>query len=179
MSILPLNSNPATVLAEFQKAVTELAASSAQPLLDLPALRDQYSLAWDDDSGPGYSAALAFEVPQDGDYSLIASSSLSAAGRQTSGSYRLLLGLDTPQVLAGTAQPNGATIAVQDQAGLNSAQVQELQGSLDEKKPAVSIRLSDLNPGDVLSVRLESTSGDLKPVVCCGITATSRCAPPT
>ena len=106
------------------------------PLLDLPELRDQYSLAWDDDSGPGYSAALQFIAPEDGDYYLLAGSSLSAAGRSTSGDYRLLLGLDAPQVLDGTAEPTGATIAVQDQAALATHLVQEISGSLGEDKPA-------------------------------------------
>jgi hypothetical protein len=165
VAILPTGVPPAITLNNFSKAVADLLQSSTQPMLDLPAIRDQYSLVWDDDSGPGYSAALAFEVPQDGDYYLSASSSLSAAGRQTSGSYRLLLGLDAPKVLAGTAEPSGDVIAVQDQAGLNAAQVQELQGSLGQEKPAISIRLSELNPGDVLSVRLEATNGDLKPIV--------------
>jgi len=49
----------------------ELAASSTYPLLDLPALRDQYALAWDDDSGPGYSLPYQFTVPEDGDYYLL------------------------------------------------------------------------------------------------------------
>ena len=73
-------------LASYSKAVADLVASSPTPLLDLPAIRDKYTLAWDDDSGPGYSAALNFTIPADGDYFLIAGSSLSAAGRQTSGS---------------------------------------------------------------------------------------------
>jgi hypothetical protein len=165
VAILPVKANPATVLQDYQKGVAELAATSTQPLLDIPALRDKSFLAWDDDSGAGYSAAMSFYVPTDGDYYLSASSSLSGAGRQTSGSYRLLLGLDAPQVLAGTAEPTGAVIAVQDQASLNAEHIQELTGSLSQENPTVSVRLGDLNPWDVLSVHLQATSGDLKPVV--------------
>ena len=63
LAILPADENFTATLDNFKKAVAELVANSSQPLLDLPALRDQYSLAWDDDSGPGYSAALQF-TPQ-------------------------------------------------------------------------------------------------------------------
>jgi len=165
LAVLPADDALPATLESFQKAVTDLVASSDYPLLDLPALRDQYTLAWDDDSGPGYSAALQFTVPKDGDYVLLASSSLSAAGRQTAGDYRLLLGLDAPQVLAGTAVPTGAVIAAQDQSALAAHLIQELGGSLNQNKPAISVKLSDLDPGDALYVNLQAVSGDLKPIL--------------
>ncbi len=165
LAIPPTDKEPMTILTEYRQAVTDLIATSAQPLLDLPALNDRSFLAWDDDSGPGYSAALQFTVPEDGDYILSASSSLSAAGRQTAGTYRLLVGLDAPDVLAGTAKPTGAIVAVQDQSVLASQLIQEHSNSLSSTKPAISIRLRDLNPGDVLTVHLAATSGDLKPAV--------------
>ena len=165
LSILPGDKDLSATLDTFRAAVADLVANSSQPLLDLPALRDQYALAWDDDSGPGYSAALQFTVPEDGDYYLLVSSSLSAAGRSTSGDYRLLIGLDAPQVLDGTAEPTGAVIAVQDQAALSSHLVQEFTGSLTADKPAITVRLSDLDPGDTLYIDLKATSGDLKPIL--------------
>ena len=165
VAILPYKATPSTVLQEYQNDVATLAANSAQPLLDIPALRDKYFLAWDDDSGPGYSAALQFTVPEDGDYFLLASSSLSAAGRQTAGDYRLLLGSGRSAGAGGNSGPTGAVIAVQDQAALGSPLIQELTGSLSQDKPAISIKLSDLNPGDTLYVNLEATSGDLKPIL--------------
>lgn len=165
LAILPDDENLSATLESFQKAVAEIATSSVYPLLDLPALRDQYTLAWDDDSGPGHSAALEFTIPSDGDYFLIVTSSLSAAGRSTAGDYRLLVGLDAPQVLAGTARPTGAVIAVQDQAVLESQLVQDLSGSLGADKSNISIILRDFNPGDNLYVDLRATSGDLKPIL--------------
>jgi Neurotransmitter-gated ion-channel ligand binding domain len=152
-------------MESYQGAVADLLATSPQPLLDLPALRDKYALAWDDDSGPGYSAALQFTFPADGDYFLIASSSLSAAGRQTAGGYRLLVGLDAPQVLSGTAAPTGAVIAVEDQTVLKSPLIQEYSGSLGQDRPSLSLRLNPLKTGDMLYVHLQAVSGDLKPVL--------------
>ncbi len=162
---LAADQNLADTLASFQAAVTELAASADYPLGELTNLRDQYTLAWDDDGGPGYSAALQFVVPADGDYHLIAASSLSAAGRSTAGSYRLLLGLDAPQVLEGTAEPTGAVIAVPNQAVLGSHLVQEYSGSLDEAKPTIALKLRNFDPGDTLYVNLQAASGDLRPTL--------------
>ena len=165
LGIIPYDQNLSATLESYKKVVAELVASSTTPLIDLPALRDQYFLAWDDDSGPGYSAALQFKTPDVGDYYLIVSSSLSAAGRSTAGDYRLLLGLDNPDVLDGTAEPTGEVIAVQNQAVLESELVQELDGNLNQNKPAISVKLSALNPGDTLYVNLQATSGDLKPIL--------------
>lgn len=165
LSILPVDDNFAATLESFRNAVAELVANSTQPLLDLPALRDRYSLAWDDDSGPGYSAALQFTIPEDGDYFLMVSSSLSAAGRATAGDYRLLLGLNAPQVLEGIAEPTGTVIAVQDQSVLGSHLIQETSGSLGREKPAIVVKLNDLEPDDTLYVHIQAASGDLKPIL--------------
>ncbi len=163
--ILPGNQDPSATLDSYNKAAANLLNSSATPLLDLPALRDKYFLAWDDDSGPGYTAALKFVIPTSGDYYLVAGSSLSAIGRQTAGSFRLLIGLDEPQVLSGSVAPTGAVIAVQDRAVLESQLVQEYTATLDQNKPTDAINLSDLNPGDTLYVSVQAASGDLKPIL--------------
>jgi hypothetical protein len=165
LSVVSQDEALAANLQEFKDEVAQLIATSPQPLLDLPALRDEYTLAWDDDSGPGYSAALQFTIPEDGDYYLLVGSSLSAAGRQTAGSFRLLLGLDAVDVLAGTAEPTGEVIAVQDQTALASQLIQDYTGRLDQNIPSIIVRLTDLNPGDTLYVNLQATSDDLKPIV--------------
>jgi hypothetical protein len=150
----------------YTRELQALAQSSPTPLLELPALRDRTFLAWDDDSGPGYSAALEFPVPEDGDYFLLTSGSLSAAGRLTYGGYRMLVGLDEPSVLDGNATLARAEIAVPDQAALGgSPQVQEFQGSLTEQTPIMVVPLYDLNPGDTLYLRLESETEGLAPVI--------------
>jgi len=165
LAVLPAGENLPAKVESYNQAVKDLLAASPTPLLDLPGLRDDTFLAWDDDSGPGYSAALTFNVPSDGDYYLLAASSLSAAGRQTAGSYRLLVGLDAPEVLLGTAASTGAVIAVQDQSALESQLIQEFTGSISKDKPSTFVNLGDLNPGDTLYVYLEAISGDLKPII--------------
>ena len=81
LAILPADRALPVVLDNYRAAVKKLVETSPQPLLDLPALRDAFFAAWDDDSGPGYSAALQFSVPQAGDYYLVATPSLSAHTR--------------------------------------------------------------------------------------------------
>ena len=165
LSILSGNSNISTTLASYKQALADLVATSANPLIDLPALRDKYTLAWDDDSGPGYDAALKFIVPDDGDYFLLANGSLSTLGRSTFGNYRLLLGIDVQGVLDGTAQPTSAVIAIQDQSVLATHLVQEYTSTLSQDKSSVIIKLHDFNPGDTLYAYLQATSGNLTPTL--------------
>lgn len=165
IGILPASADLNSVLEEYVEGIDKLIASSSQPLLDLPVLRDKTFLAWDEDSGPGYSAAMQFSIKQDGDYFLLGGASLSSAGRQTYGDYRLLIGLNAPQVLNGTAKPTGDVLAVQDQSNLEFHLIQELTGNLNQDKPSVSIKLSDFNPNDTLYVNLQALSGDLKPIL--------------
>ena len=73
----------------------------------IEAVRNQYFLAWDDDSGAGYAAALAYDVPSSGDYVLIAGGALSALGRATSGDYTLGIGLNAPDAQDGAPVPLG------------------------------------------------------------------------
>jgi len=166
IALLPGSIDPAQFIADFQVQVQQVVQTSAQPILDLNALRDQFSLAWDDDSGAGYAAALTYAIPEDGDYYLLVSGSLSAGGRVSYGSYRLLLGLDAPQVLSGQAEPGEAVIAIQDETGMGERpRIQETVGTLGVDKPSIKIRLYPFDQGDTLSVSVEATSGDLKPVV--------------
>jgi hypothetical protein len=166
LSLVPATVDLPTLVADYRAGVQRLVQTAEYPLADLPALNDKTFLAWDDDSGPGYNAALKFTIPQDGDYFLGASGALSAGGRLTTGEYRLLIGLDAPEVLTGEAVPNGAVIAVQDETALGSpGRVQEYSAGLDANKPLITLPLYDFEPGETLSVFIEATSGDLKPIL--------------
>jgi hypothetical protein len=154
------------LIASYQAGVKNILQTAEVPLAEIPALKDKTFLAWDDDSGPGYNAALKFVIPKDGDYILGASGSYSAAGRITFGDYQMVIGVDAPEVLAGTATPNGAVIAVQNDSLLGwPGRIQEYTGSLDASRSTVTIPLYDLDPGDKLSVFVEATSGDLAPIL--------------
>ena len=166
ISLVPASVDVPELIATYRAEVQRLVQTSAQPLVELPALNDQTFLAWDDDSGQGHNAALEFVILQDGDYIVGVSGALAAAGRITNGDYRLLLGVDAPEVLGGKAVPNGAVIAVQDETSLGSAgKVQEYTGRLDASRPLMTLALYDFDPGETLSIFVEALSGDLKPIL--------------
>jgi hypothetical protein len=166
LALVPATVDLPSLISGYRAEVQQNLETAEQPLAELPALNDRTFLAWDDDSGPGYSSALEFTVPRDGDYILGVQGALSSAGRVTYGGYHLLFGLDAPEVLAGTVTSNGASIAVQDESILRwSGRVQEYTGSLAASQPLISLPLFDFDPGDVLSAFVEATSGDLKPIL--------------
>lgn len=157
---VPLNETMAAYQVDLQRLLAEN-DSAAQAV---ETLRNQYFLAWDDDSGPGYAATLAFDVPAPGDYALIAGSSLSALGRVTFGDYELLVGLDSPAGQEGAAQPADAPIAERLPGAWGVAvSVEEAKGALTAAAPTASLRLADIDAGQSLTVYAEATSGNLIP----------------
>jgi hypothetical protein len=152
-----------TLGGQFASDVEQAIREGRDPLRVLPEFADKYFLAWDDDSGQGYAATFEFLIPADGDYQLLVTNS---PFNETFGTYRLLVGLDAPQVLTGEAQPTGADLVItQDVPGSAGVAVQEITGSLTEAKPSTFLFLNDFEPDDTLNVFIEATSGDLIPAV--------------
>lgn len=156
-----------TIEAEFEAARDQqIIASSSDPLEILDELRDQYTLAWDDDSGGGLTASLAYDIPADGDYRLIVAGSLTLLGGNSFGDYKLLIGLDAPQVLDGEAEAPDEIIAVLDvEATPLGIGVQEITGTLNQDKTSTFVELNDFKEGDTLYAYIEATSGDLVPTL--------------
>ena len=132
-------------------------------------LLDSSFLAWNDDVGQGSDAALKFTVPADGDYKLLVTGASQPAGRQvlglTFGDYRLLIGINSPQVLSGQATPSGPVIARLDQLSEFPVRIQEVTGDLTPQHNSTYFRLRNIDPGATLYVRVQSTSGNLKPAL--------------
>ena len=108
IGILDASTPLAETMTRYQADVQRILSGSGSAAAALEELRNQYFIAWDDDSGAGYAADLAYTVAEPGDYVLIAGSSLSALGRTTAGDYELLIELNAP---AGAVDPMGAPIA--------------------------------------------------------------------
>jgi hypothetical protein len=133
------------------------------PLKALPEIYDGLFVAWDDDSGGGYAASLAFDVPEEGQYQLLVTAS---PDEETFGEYELLLGLNTPDVLSGEAEPQGNMIAFADlDAARPRVAVQEITGSLTTTDTQRILTLQDVQAGDELHATVQATSGDLAPVL--------------
>lgn len=152
-----------TVGSEFETAVAQAIAAGGDPLAVVPRFADEFFTAWDDDSGPGYAAAIDYPIPADGDYTVIV---VSTAARPTSGQYRLSVGLDAPDVLSGTAISTGDIIARADEQNtLEREGIQEVTGTLTTEDPATFFDLFPVAAGDTLSVHMDATSGDLVPIL--------------
>ena len=153
-------------MTRYRADIQRLLAGNESVALALDEVRNRTFLAWDDDSGDGYAAALDYVVPTSGDYMLGAAGSLSALGRATSGDYELVIGLNAPDALGGKAEPAGAPIAerLPNPWGL-SASVEETSGTLTAAAPMVNLGLVDIDAGGTLTAYVEATSGNLIPTV--------------
>jgi hypothetical protein len=132
-------------------------------------LLDSFYLAWDDDSGAGTDAALEFAIPADGDYKIVVAGSRQPVGRkvvgQTFGAYRLVIGLNAPQVLINRGTSTGARIARLEEAPSARPRIQEITGKLTPGNNATYYRLTNLDAGTTLYARVETADGNLKPVL--------------
>ena len=149
--------------ARFYGEVGRMTAEGRDPIEVLPAICDRLFVAWDDDGGWGYDAALQFTAPAGGEYQLLVTST---PFKETSGDFRLLLGIDAPAVLSGDAKSTDAPIAALDTAAsYRWVRVQETVGTLSPDEPIADLTLSAMRPGDTFYAYVEATSGDLIPAL--------------
>ncbi len=120
-------------------------------------------LTVDDNNGEGSAASFGYPILEDGDYVLLASSSLAG---ETFGDYEMTLGINAEEVLTGEARPTGDVIAIldEDASGIATA-VQAEIGTLTAEKPLTFFSLRDMKSGDTLFVYVEATTGNLIPLV--------------
>lgn len=163
VGVLDSDANVDALGIAFRTAVEQAVVEGEDPLAVIPQFADERFLAWDDDGGQGYSAAMEFPIPADGDYLLLAGD---APFPGTFGQFRLLIGLDAPQVLTGEATPTGEVLAVgYDVSDTVEVAVQELTGTLAAGKESTFFNLDDVSPGNTFYAYVEATSGDLAPVL--------------
>ena len=150
-----------TLRDEFWAEVGRVIAAGQDPVRALPEIYDDAFVAWDDDGGAGYNAAFEFEVPVGGDYQLVITNSPLA---DTFGDYRLLIGLDAPELLTSQVQPTGDEIAILDVENSGSrVVVQEITSFLTPTEIQRQWTLRPLRAGDTVYAYLEPTSGELIP----------------
>ncbi len=157
--------NASRVRTEFAADVNRSLAAGQDPLRVIPETAGRYFLAWNDDTNGTYNAALQYRIPADGDYLLIVIGSPAERGR-TFGDYRLLVGIDDPQVLTGQAEPTGATIAILNTSvSKMRVGVQEVTGNLSANTSSTFYILSPVEKNDTFYASIEATSGNLIPAM--------------
>ena len=123
---------------------------------------DNYFLAWDDDSGDGYNAALEYQVPSDGTYFLFAGSMLTNQfvytfdPQFTSGSFHLTIGLNASLPAIRKLPADSDKLAIIDSTYVKPLpHIQLLDQRLSAQKHFTFLYLRNLRPGDMFSARLE------------------------
>jgi hypothetical protein len=153
-------------VAAYNDAIQAAIESEGDALIALDQSRDELLLAWDDDSGSGLAASLAYTIPADGDYRLIVSSALSSVRDAGFGRYRLLVGVDAPDVLAGDAVANSDMLVTLDREASSSVTtVQEINASINPGLPTHVYELEEMQPGDTFYAWIETTAGELRPTL--------------
>jgi hypothetical protein len=158
------NLTKSAMLSYFRETAKQNLAQNKDPLKALSEMADRFFLKWNDDVGTGYDSAFQYKIPIDGDYKLLIISSLL---NQTFGDYEMLIGIASPQVLTGNAEPtNGAKIAfLKAREDNSSIRVQELNGSVEDDKPVTTLHLNRFEANDTLYAFVEAKSGDLAPIL--------------
>lgn len=133
---------------------------------------DNRFLEWDDDSGNGYDASLQFQVPEDGTYFIFAESTItnqtinSFQPEFTSGSFRLLIGLNAPEIAEGKGKSTGKQLAIVEERYIKRhVSVQQLDLTLSEDKLVTFYHFKKLQTGDVIFARIVSTNGSPLPKI--------------
>lgn len=123
---------------------------------------DNYFLAWDDDSGDGYNAALEYQVPADGTYFLFAGSMLTNQfvytfdPQFTSGSFHLTIGLNASLPAIRKLPADSDKLAIIDSTYVKPLpHIQLLDQRISAQKNFTFLYLRNLHSGDMFSARLE------------------------
>jgi hypothetical protein len=155
--------NSSVLRTDFETEVNKAIEDGHDPLEAIPGTASNYFLAWNDDGGEGYDAALEFIALASGDYQILVSSS---PLRRTFGTYFLQVGVNAPLALTGQAAARGEEIVLLEK---NLSEigygVQEINGDLNENETSTFYKLSPVSEGDTVFAFVEATSGDLRPIL--------------
>ena len=146
----------------LQELITTLSRDH-DPIEVTRQILDRFALAGNDDYEGHYYAAFSVEIPADGEYRLVLGSSLV---RASAGTYRLLVGVDAPDVLSGRSESSGpAFVFAEKDVGALGRGIVSITGELKRDQSVRFYYLTDLAAGQTLYAYAEAITGDLKPVL--------------
>ena len=151
------------IRAGYSGIVKEAVSQGKDPIVALQKFLVGKFLAWNDDGGNGYDAVIKYEITRDGSYYLMLSKSPAST---TFGNFRLLIGLNAPEILSGKAASAGLPLIDTGKASTRLGKaVQEIKGSVTKENPAASFNLNELDLGDRLYLKVDSPDPDFRPLV--------------
>ena len=163
VALLKPDINAETVQKDYLLPLEEALASGGDPIVAAAETLGKISLIWNDDYKGLYRAAFKYKIPKGGDYRLLVRSSFT---RQTAGKFRLLVGVNAPAVLKGTAKPAGKPFVITEQGGQSGGKrISSTSGAISKDRDFRFHFLNGISQGETLYTYVEVTSGDLKPVV--------------
>ena len=118
-------------------AFVEATSGDLKPALFLEDYGDK-PLQSDNSAGIGPQARLKFAFPEDAENFRLRITGRTGDGKVSAGEYRLLVGLNTPEVLEGTAAPGGRPVVKQPTAVRTGLQLHQIVG-VSQKEKHISI----------------------------------------
>lgn len=147
----------------FRAEVKGALDAGRDPLQIIPELAGKYFLVWNDDIGESYSAGFEYTIPKTGAYRLLVRSTLA---NTTFGKFRLLIGVNAPEVMTGTAKARGNPIARLEEIGTSEIHaIEQRESKITDLAQSRRFDLRDIRAGDTVYAFVEATSGDLKPLL--------------
>jgi len=124
---------------------------------------DPSSQIWNDDYQGRHHAAFVTQVTSDGDYWLVLGSSIA---RRSTGDFRLLVGVDAPEVLTAEAGDSGSTFVVAaTESTMPEKRIVVATGELQPGQPLRYYYLADLPAGQTFYAYAEALTGEFTPVL--------------
>lgn len=146
----------------LEKLIRDL-SRERDPIEVTRQILDRYALRGNDDFGGHYYAAFSYEIPADGDYRLALGSSLV---RPSVGTYRLVVGVDEPDILSGRPDSSGPPfVFAEKDVGALDRGIVSVAGELRPDQPIRYYHLADLAADQTFYAYAEAIDGDLKPVL--------------
>jgi hypothetical protein len=162
-ALLRRDADPAELGRKRLRELVETLSADHDAIAVTREVLDRYALAWNDDFEGHYYAAFSAEIPADGDYRLAIGSSLV---RPSGGTFRLVVGIDEPDVLSGRPEDRGRVFvfAEKDLGALNKAVVL-VTGELTPDQPVRFYQLGELPAGQTFYAYAEAMAGGLHPAL--------------
>jgi hypothetical protein len=146
-------------LDELMKALSR----DFDPIEVTRQILERYALAGTDDSQGHYFSTFSAEIPEDGEYWVAIGSSLV---RPSAGTYRLVVGIDAPDVLSDRPESSGPAFVFADKdAGVLERGIVSVTGELSSDQVVRFYYLADMAAAQTFYAYAEGIDGDLKPVL--------------